>query len=436
MRKSYWFFVAAALVETLLSGCASIDRNYLAQPAEIQAFIANKPAELRPFFKTLFEDGERNAVLNEDRLGLAALEARHYAIAEHALDDAIARIDAIYANNPQAEAARSNFHQEKVKDFKGEAYERAMTYYYRGLLYLRSGEYDNARAAFLGASRQDRFSENPSYNEDFGLMDYLAGWSSMCMGDQASAQDHLRRAARVTPSLTNLIDNPGKFLAIMESGYAPLKIREGKYQELLQFTDNPANRNSDVRLYQGHAAVGTPVMAGDLYYQAETQGVRVVDTINADKAQFKNNAYTAAGVGGVIARTGTMMTFSRDSKSRDAGLAMIAAGALVSLISSGIAAATTPEADIRTWEGLPRHIYLEPLETPPSDLGALTMKVHAASEPVSFAVNSQHGECGFAWAHFPSAKQQLPQAQIIPEDTGEQRGQENMAFRERLKTQF
>jgi tetratricopeptide (TPR) repeat protein len=428
--------VVAVLAWSQLSGCASIDQDYLARSSETQAFIANKPAELRPFFKTLYEEGERNAVLNEDRLGLAALETGHFAIAEHALDDAIARIDAVYADNPQAEKARSNFHQEKVKDFKGETYERAMTYYYRGLLYLRRGEYDNARAAFLGASRQDTVSEDQNYNEDFGLMDYLAGWASLCMGDQVSAPDHLRRAARVTPSLVPLAENPGKFLAIMESGYAPIKVREGRYHELLQFTDHPGNRNTAAQLLNGGAAVGAPVLAGDLYYQATTQGERVVDTINADKAQFKNNAYIAAGVGSEIARAGAMMTYSRNSNNRNVGMEVMAAGVLISLISSGIAAATTPEADIRAWDGLPKQVYLAALDAPPSDPGALTMKVSAASTPIPFAVTAQDGACGFAWAHFPAAKQLIPRAQIIPEDTSDQRAPDNMAFRERLKTRF
>jgi tetratricopeptide (TPR) repeat protein len=435
-RAAAWDLVFTGLVPALLSGCASIDQNYLAQPAETQTFVAKKPAELRPFFKTLYEDGERNAVLNEDRLGLAALETGHFAIAERAFDDAVARIDAIYADNPQAEKARSNFHQEKVKDFKGETYERAMTYYYRGLLYLRAGEYDNARAAFLGASRQDRFSDNPDYNEDFGLMDYLAGWASMCMGDQISAHDYLRRAARVTPSLAPLAEIPGKFLAIMESGYAPVKVREGKYQELLQFTDHPANRDTAAWLLNGGTEAGVPILAGDLYYQATTQGGRVVDTINAEKAQFKNNAHIAAGVGGEIARTGAMMTFSRNKDNRNAGMEVMAAGVLISLISVAIEAATTPEADIRAWEGLPKQVYLETLDIPPSDPNALTMRVNAASTPIPFALISQNNACGFAWGHFPTAKQQIPQMQIIPEDTSDQRGPDNMAFRERLKTQF
>lgn len=134
------------IITASLVGCATVNSEYVAKPSDVQSFIASKPIPLQPFFKTLFEEGERNAVLNYDRLGLAALENKNFDIADKAFDMAITRIDAIYADNAAAEAARSKFHEEAVKDFKGESYERAMTYYYRGLLYLNSGEYDNARA--------------------------------------------------------------------------------------------------------------------------------------------------------------------------------------------------------------------------------------------------------------------------------------------------
>jgi len=136
------------------------------------------------------------------------------------------------------------------------------------------------------------------------------------------------------------------------------------------------------------------------------------------------------------------MMFSRNTKNsnnsnmQSAGMAVLAAGVLVNLISSGIAAATTPQADIRAWEGLPGQVYLQTLDSPPSDPGVLSMSVNSASAPVPFAVTARNGACGFVWAHFPVSKQLMPQTQIIPEDTDDRRGPENMAFRERLKTQF
>ena len=55
--------------------------------------------------------------------------------------EALDRIEAVYADNAKAEAARSKFTKENAKDFKGEPYERAMAYYYRGLAYLAEGDY-------------------------------------------------------------------------------------------------------------------------------------------------------------------------------------------------------------------------------------------------------------------------------------------------------
>ncbi len=415
----------------VMSGCSSINSKYVASPADTQSFLGNKPAVLQPFFKTLYEDGERNAVLNDDRLSLAAIENKNYDIAVHALDDAITRIDAVYSDNAAAEAARSKFNEEKVKDFKGESYERAMTYYYRGLLYLRAGEYDNARASFLGASLQDKFSEDQTYNQDFAVMDYLAGWSSMCMGDQSAAADHLRRAASINPSLVPLTTNPPSHLVIVETGYAPQKVRLGKYKEILKFTDNAANTDTTPHLFLGDTEIGNPLLGSDLLYQATTRGGRIVDSINAGKAEFKEGAETAASVGKVLAIGGGAMALAGNQVGGYVG----SAGLLINLVSSGVAAATTPEADARTWEGLPKQIYFVNTQAP-TDPTQLTIKLSKGNIPVSFPIQAQSGSCGFSWTHTPSVLQLIPATQLIPADTDDDRGPKNQAYRGQLKTQF
>lgn len=415
-----------------MSGCASINQEYLANPVDTQLFVSKKPAELQPFFKTLFEEGDRNAVLNQDRLALAAIETQHYDIAAKALDDAIARIDSIYSDNAAAEAARSKFNEEKVKDFKGEAYERAMTYYYRGLLYLRTGEYDNARAAFLGASLQDKFSENQTYNQDFAVMDYLAGWSSMCMGDTSTASDHMNRAKSINASLSDIVTNPPKNLAIMDVGYGPIKVRSGQYNEILQFIDNPANGKTIPHLYSSNTEIGTPVLASDLFYQATTRGGRVVDSINAGKANFKNNAETVAKVGEGIAATGLAMSMAGNQN----GGYVAGGGLLIALVSAGVAAATTPEADARYWENLPKQIYLTSLDVTPPVNENISLKLDTASDSYAFPLKAQNGACSFSWSRAPSARQITPSTQIIPADTDEERGPRNVNFREQLKTAY
>lgn len=285
--------------------------------------------------------------------------------------------------------------------------------------------------SFLGASFQDKFSEDQTYDQDFAVMDYLAGWASTCMGDTVSAKDHLRRAVMINPSLEALTSKHHPYLVIMETGFAPYKMRSGKYNEILKFIDRSKN-NTYPHLFVNDTEVGVPVLAGDLLYQATTRGGRQIDSINAGKANFKATAETVAQVGTGVAMAGTLAGIAGNSY----GGYMGSAGLAINLISSGVAAATTPEADARTWEGLPKHIYLIGLDAPPADPGSLTMKTDIEAMPTGFPLQSQKGECGFLWAHAPSSLNLAPVTQLIPADTDDDRGPKNVVFRNQLKTQF
>src|ERR1051325_6470013 len=131
------------------AGCATTQRLTPQQMAAIEARLndQNPPEQLRPLYRTLFIEGEHNYVLNAMKLAGVAIRAGYYDDAKRVLDEAIARIQGI-STGKQAAAARSTFKQESVKPFKGEPYEQVMAYFYRGLLYYRDGDYDNARACF------------------------------------------------------------------------------------------------------------------------------------------------------------------------------------------------------------------------------------------------------------------------------------------------
>ena len=60
------------------------------------------------------------------RIGFLAFELGRPRLAQAQLENAAQAIEIVYAVNPAAELARSNFAREDVKDFRGEPFERAM----------------------------------------------------------------------------------------------------------------------------------------------------------------------------------------------------------------------------------------------------------------------------------------------------------------------
>ena len=68
---------------------------------------------------------------------------------------------ALSGPNKEAAKARRLFRNESDKPFVGEPYERAMAYFYRGIIYWRDGEMDNARACFRSAEFEDSDAEKP-----------------------------------------------------------------------------------------------------------------------------------------------------------------------------------------------------------------------------------------------------------------------------------
>lgn len=204
------------------------------KPAEVTAYLADKPAKLQPMFRSAIMEGERNRVLNLDRAGLAALEMGDDAVAAASLDQALERIEAIYANNPKAVKARSKFVKEATKDFKGEPYERAMAFYYRGVVYLRAGDYENARASFQQGQLQDAMAEDQQYKSDYASFEVLSGWASQCLGDMSRAEDFYAAAKALRSDV--VVPGPqDKVLLLADMGLGPQKYADGQYMENLRF---------------------------------------------------------------------------------------------------------------------------------------------------------------------------------------------------------
>lgn len=346
--------------------------------AQGQDQMAGIPDGLRPYYDTLLEEGEWGAVLNLQRLGLEAIDQRQPDIAARAFDAAIARIELVYANSDSARKARSLWSSEGVKDYKGEPYERAMSYYYRGLLFAAEGDYENARASFRSAEYQDTISNDETYSGDFGMMSLLAGWASGCAGDPGMAEDLYRRAETQQPEGLQPPPAGHSTLLLVESGTSPVKTATGQYGEALKF--QPGG-NPFAAVHAGEQVL--PVL-GDVGWQASTLGGRQVDVVLDGKARFREGSETVAGVGMI----GAQVALGSGDSGAAGALALVGVAAIL------ISAATKAKADIRHWENLPDRIHGDFLAADATvpDIAELTADGEAYDVPAP-VIDAAAGAC-------------------------------------------
>jgi tetratricopeptide (TPR) repeat protein len=406
-RSRHLASVACSLAVGLALGACSTAEQHEQEAAvateEMTAYLSDKPARLHPLYATALRQGERNAVLNQMRTGLAALELGEDAAAADAFDLVLQGIEAVYADTEAAAQARSKFVKENAKDFKGEPYERAMAYYYRGLLYLRGGDYENARASFRGGLLQDTLAADEEYAQDFALLAFLDGWASHCNGDPDLAAASFAEAQGYRPELQPPAENHS-LLLIAESGRSPIKLATGKHQEAFQFRRGGGLVATRVDFASaGQSQRG--VLSEDVFWQATTRGGREVDQILAGKAQFKDGMAVAGSglmaVGALTALSATNGHGGTNGSALAAGVGLVVMGAM----AGAVAAATTPAADIRYWDNLPDRVHLATarLDEPMTE-ATVTFRnpgVHADTDLAAPIVTA--GRCSVLWGRTESA---------------------------------
>lgn len=171
--------------------------------------IENKPTELQDLYVNYYLDNEIEQVLNLMHLGLYAFQKEYYNDAEEAFDKVLLNIESIYGEDKYSEDAKSLWHGEDSKRFVGEPYERALAYYYRGLLFLQKHDYENARASFKGGWLQDARSQDKKFQSDFNIFLILDALSSKLNGDNnlyLSMIEEMKRYDKFVEDI-NIIDS-------------------------------------------------------------------------------------------------------------------------------------------------------------------------------------------------------------------------------------
>lgn len=407
----------------LLGGCASgREREESPPPAVVQAYLADKPTELRRHFYIAQAQGERNRVLNDMRLGLATFALGRDSLSEQLFDDALQGIEAVYAESEEARKARSLWVREAIKDFKGEPYERVMAYYYRGLLYLKAGDYENARASFKGGLLQDSFAEEEQYRADFALMPFLQGWAAHCSGNDSLAAEDFKefRAVNKDAPLPRETDN---VLVLVETGAGPVKLSDGPRLKIRRSGSTETARISwkDPASSKEHPQENA-VLLEDIFRQASTRGGRPFDAILEGKAEYKDVADTVGNialVGAVLAakvavdsgppRRRHGVRESKEQRERreqvQGGAAMAAAGlAVIGGLSKLFANSIESQADTRYWDNLADRVQGLTM-TLPDKVAELSVEFRTPGgerlDTVRAAV-VRAGKCGIVWARHGS----------------------------------
>lgn len=364
--NKYWPLLAIAF---LFYGCAATGGSRSASGtvvktedrlrAEQMVHDQNIPEELQPYYIDLYSQGKQNEVLHAMRAGLAALRMQRFDLAEKAFDLAILDVEALQEGAKQAERAKSKFVAEQEKWFKGESYERAALFFYRGLLYSRAGDHGNASACFRRCQIQDITGDDAKdFAGDWSSAEIALAQASYWNGIPSDADAALQRRktfASLPSGNIFLPSDQSNLLVVIETGSAPLKYREGKQKEKLRFGERSGNvvaiRTEDLD------GVKITTAAENLYTQATTRGTRQIDYVLKGKAEFKEDTANAAG--------GLAMGAVAASNVDRSGIAtgILALASIGTMIASS---ATHSEADIRAWDNLPDNIFLLPLHVSPS----------------------------------------------------------------------
>jgi len=351
------------LLFTLLPlGCPSIKTQIDVDKNIFKKATKGKPEYLHELIKNELKEGDRNRVLNWNRIGLRSFRNGDLNLSARYFDLSITKINEIFRNDARSQMARSIWFSEESKSYKGHPYERAMTFFFRGLNYYLRGDLENARAMFKSGQLQDAFAEEGQHKSDYALFDYLEGRITQKLESRENAKPLFNRMKKMRPKISapKKADN---LLIIAATNSGPskfsnpnhpdpnerIKIRIAKGQEKI----------TNIMVFHENKLLGTFFKIEDLNFQASTRGGRIFDAIVKGKAEFKDNTDKA---GDTALVTGSTIIHASDgfqnentrAKVAIIGLGVMAAGGVLKAVSSLIDA----RVDTRTWKSLPGQFHI------------------------------------------------------------------------------
>ncbi|MDO9530269.1 MAG: hypothetical protein Q7J27_14085 [Syntrophales bacterium] len=385
MKRFFYVCIILCAVFAIVMGCAGRQKFEKAKIPEnrMRAYLADKPEELKPEFRAILEDGQRNYVLNNMQVGVSALKLGHTEIAEKCFDEALKHIEAVFADNEKAGKARSLWYEEGMKDFKGEPYERAMSYYYRGLLYMLEEDYENARACFKAGIIQDAFAEENQNQCDFALLLFLEAFCSLKLNDQELAKAALEEMKKLRPDLAHP-DAKSNVLILVETGTSPRKLADGLGHAQLKFFRGRNIVEKQVVLYVGDSKIMSYPIE-DVAWQAMTRGGRPVDKIIKGQVEFRK---THEKIGSTLTDISSNLLLANPVMSNSDTMGAIGAAlGIFGVAEMVMASRARTHADTRYWNNLPDTVHISHMGL---DKGAYKLRIHYLNENGAVVSEDQH----------------------------------------------
>jgi tetratricopeptide (TPR) repeat protein len=351
------------MLTALSTGCVSQD--VLNAQQGVESYLTGNYPQAKQLFKPLSKKTDENFVLNNNRLGSTGLAMYDLQTAQAAFLNSYEVLNSYGVNNG-GRTLGAVLVDEKIKIWRGEPFERAMTNFYLGLTYYMQGDYNNARAAFENAlfklkDYQTDDQNNPKsdqYREidsNFILAQYMLARCYQRLGQDDLAAANFKRTVDLQGDLAQLADvnlnKNSNVLLIVDFGYGPRKVTNAD-GALVGFAPLPEEIGPPPRpqVIVDNAAVDTGnlnLALVDLVALAQDKRWESIDTIRVVKSVLGT---------GLIAGGAYEAATARNSTDAAVGLGLIAAGALLK---------ATSQADVRVWEMLPRCTYAIPLQLSP-----------------------------------------------------------------------
>jgi tetratricopeptide (TPR) repeat protein len=358
--------LCASLV-LLFTGCAQDKARQQAQHA-VEYYFAGDYEQSMNLLRLLAQQTNEDFVLNNCRLGSAALTSYHLDEAEAAFLRAYEVINSVGVNDG-GRSLGAVLVDEKIKIWKGEPFERAMANFYLGLIYYIHQDYGNARAAFENAlfklrdysdesAKKDQYREQES---NFVVATIMLGkcWQHLGRDDLAHANfDHARELRPELADLGSFDRNAqANLLLVVDYGYGPKKVTNDD-GAIVGFGPPPWQAGIIPRprvVMDGQALDDRPFNRPtiDLLAMAQDRKWQSIDTIRTIKSVVGTGLLYGGAFEGMRGIGGRGSAQRRD---------LTAAAAL---IGAGLLLKATSQADVRQWEMLPRTTFILPLHVPP-----------------------------------------------------------------------